>query len=216
MAIEFFFDPVSPYAWLAGTRLDEIEVGTGENIVVRPILFAGLLKAHGHQGPAEIPAKRRYIFRDVMRRASEYDLQLVGPPVHPFNPLKVLRIATAIEAETQRRAFAVNTMNAAWSAGQDVNDDSVLDNIVHEVGLDSNWWRKAVDDVEIKKQLITATQQAIASDIFGVPTFRAGDELFWGEDSIDDLIRRFEGQLVDEVKLSEILSRESGVAPRQR
>ena len=216
MAIEFFFDPVSPYAWLAGTRLDEIEAATGENIVVRPILFAGLLKAHGHQGPAEIPAKRRYIFRDVMRRASEYGLQLVGPPTHPFNPLKALRIATAIEAETQRRAFAVNVMNAAWSAGQDLNDDAVLNNIAEEVGLGSNWWRKAVDDVDVKKQLIMATQQAIDSDIFGVPTFRAGDELFWGDDSIDDLFRRLEGQLVDEAKLSEILSRESGVAPRQR
>ena len=216
MAIEFFFDPVSPYAWLAGTRLDEIEAATGENIVVRPILFAGLLKAHGHQGPAEIPAKRRYIFRDVMRRASEYGLQLVGPPTHPFNPLKALRIATAIEAETQRRAFAVNVMNAAWSAGQDLNDDAVLNNIAEEVGLGSNWWRKAVDDVDVKKQLIMATQQAIDSDIFGVPTFRAGDELFWGDDSIDDLFRRLEGQLVDEAKLSELLSRESGVAPRQR
>ena len=216
MAIEFFFDPVSPYAWLAGTRLDEIEAATSENIVVRPILFAGLLKAHGHQGPAEIPAKRRYIFRDVMRRASEYGLQLVGPPVHPFNPLKVLRIATAIEAETQRRAFAVNVMNAAWSAGQDLNDDAVLNNIAQGVGLDTNWWRKAVDDEDVKKQLITATQQAIDGDIFGVPTFRVSDELFWGDDSIDDLIRRFEGQLVDEAKLSELLSRESGVAPRQR
>ena len=216
MAIEFFFDPVSPYAWLAGTRLDEIEAATGENIVVRPILFAGLLKAHGHQGPAEIPAKRRYIFRDVMRRASEYGLQLVGPPEHPFNPLKALRIATAIDSETQRRAFAVNVMNAAWTAGQDLNNDAVLNNIAQEVGLDSNWWRKAVDDEDVKKQLITATQQAIDGDIFGVPTFRVSDELFWGDDSIDDLIRRFEGQLVDEAKLSEILLRESGVAPRQR
>ena len=216
MAIEFFFDPVSPYAWLAGTRLDEIEAVTGENIVVRPILFAGLLKAHGHLGPAEIPAKRRYIFRDVMRRANEYALVLQGPPKHPFNPLKALRIATATETETLRRAFAVNVMNAAWSLGQDLNDDSVLDKITHDVGLDTNWWRKAVDDVDVKKQLLVATQQAVDSDIFGVPTFRAGNELFWGDDSIDDVFRRFEGQLVDEVKLSEILSRESGVAPRPR
>ena len=92
----------------------------------------------------------------------------------------------------------------------------MLDEIVHEVGLDSNWWRKAVDDVDVKNHLITATQQAIDSDIFGVPTFRVGEELFWGDDSIDDLIRRLEGRLVDEAKLSELLSRESGVAPRQR
>jgi len=48
MTIEFFFDPISPYAWLAGTRLEEIQSRTGEAVIVRPILFAGLLKAHGH------------------------------------------------------------------------------------------------------------------------------------------------------------------------
>ena len=216
MKIEFFFDPVSPYAWLAGTRLDEIETNTDVRIIVRPILFAGLLKAHGHQGPAEIPAKRRYIFRDVMRRASDYGLLLQGPPKHPFNPLKALRIATAIDDDERRKTFAVNVMNAAWSFGQDLTDDSVLDQITEGVGLESDWWRKAVDDADVKKQLITATQQAIDNDIFGVPTFRTDDELFWGDASIDDLVRYHEGHIVDEDKLSVILSRESGVAQRER
>ena len=216
MVIEFFFDPVSPYAWLAGTRLEELEARTGKIIVVRPILFAGLLKAHGHLGPAEIPAKRRYIFRDVMRRASDYGLTLQGPPEHPFNPLKALRIATAIDADTQRRAFAVNAMNAAWSSGRDLNDDSVLDDIAQEVGLESGWWRKAIDDPDVKQKLITTTQQAIDGDIFGVPTFRTGHDFFWGDDSINDLVRRIEGHEVDEAKLAVILSRESGVAQRKR
>ena len=216
MVIEFFFDPVSPYAWLAGTRLDELGSRTGKNIVVRPILFAGLLKAHGHLGPAEIPAKRRYIFRDVMRRASDYGLTLQGPPEHPFNPLKALRIATAIDTDAQRRAFAVNVMNAAWSSGRDLNDDSVLDEIAQEVGLESHWWRKAIDDPDVKQKLIASTQQAIDGDIFGVPTFRTGNELFWGDDSINDLVRRIEGHVVDEAKLAVILSRESGVAQRKR
>lgn len=216
MTIEFFFDPISPYAWLAGTRLDEIEARTGKNIVVRPILFAGLLKAHGHVGPAEIPAKRRYIFRDVMRRAGEYGLMLQGPPAHPFNPLKALRIATAINTDTQRRAFAVNVMNAAWSAGQDLNDDSVLDKIAREVGLEPDWCRKAINDTDVKEKLITATQQAVDGDIFGVPTFRVGNELFWGDDSVDDLVRHIEGHAVDETKLAVILSRDSGVSKRVR
>ncbi len=216
MTIEFFFDPISPYAWLAGSRLDELEARTGQTIVVRPILFAGLLKAHGHLGPAEIPAKRRYTFRDVMRRASNYGLTLQGPPTHPFNPLKALRIATAIDTDSQRRAFAVDVMNAAWSAGQDLNDDAVLDDIAKGVGLEPDWWRKAIDDADVKNKLITTTQQAIDSDMFGVPTFRIGDEIFWGDNSIDDLVRCIEGQAVDEAKLAVILSRESGVAQRKR
>ncbi len=67
----FYCDPISPYAWLASTRLEEIETNTHANIIVKPILFAGLLKAHGNIGPAEITAKRVYTFRDVMRRAQD-------------------------------------------------------------------------------------------------------------------------------------------------
>jgi len=215
MTIEFFFDPISPYAWLAGTRLEEIQSRTGEAVIVRPILFAGLLKAHGHLGPAEIPAKRRYIFRDVMRRAAVHGLDLQGPPKHPFNPLKALRIATAIKNDAQRLAFTVNVMNAAWAEGQDLTDDKVLDDVVSSVGLESQWWQSATQDAAVKESLIASTQHAIESDIFGVPTFRAKGELFWGDDSVDDLLRRIEGHSVDEVKLSQILARESGVVRRK-
>ena len=105
--IEFYCDPISPYAWLASSRLDEIELNTHTKIIVKPILFAGLLNAHGNIGPAEITAKRIYTFRDVMRRANTLGLAMESVPNHPFNPLLALRICTAIEDDLERREVAV-------------------------------------------------------------------------------------------------------------
>ena len=76
--VTFYFDPVSPYAWLAANALDRIEAA-GAQIVFQPVLFAALLNAHGNIGPAEVPAKRAYIFRDVMREAARAGLAIQGP-----------------------------------------------------------------------------------------------------------------------------------------
>ena len=64
--VTYYFDPVSPYAWLASKALARIEAA-GAQLVFQPVLLAALLNAHGNTGPAEVPAKRAYIFRDVMR-----------------------------------------------------------------------------------------------------------------------------------------------------
>ena len=89
--VYFYFDPISPYAWLAWHRCQPL---IGENrLIPRPVLFAGLLGAHGTKGPAEIPAKRHYTFLDVQRWACVYGLTLRGPPAHPFNPLAPLRLS---------------------------------------------------------------------------------------------------------------------------
>ena len=89
--VTFYFDPISPYSWLASKALGRIAEVAGE-IAFQPVLFAGLLNAHGQRGPAEIAAERRYMFRDVLREATRAGLPFAGPPGHPFNSLQA-RIA---------------------------------------------------------------------------------------------------------------------------
>ncbi|MGH6623825.1 MAG: DsbA family protein, partial [Burkholderiaceae bacterium] len=89
--VEFYFDPISPYSWLAAHRLDRIEA-VGAKLDFRPVLLPGLLSAHGTKGPAETPSKREYTMRDVLRTAARHGLTVKGPPTHPFNPLRALRM----------------------------------------------------------------------------------------------------------------------------
>ena len=212
--IEFYFDPISPYVWLAASRFENIMQRTGCQIIAIPVLFAGLLNANNHKGPAEIPSKRDYIFRDAMRRAHAYGLEIQGPPKHPFNPLLPLRICTAVENDELRIKIARRLIDAAWSQGADITDPDTVARLMENSDIDPDWALDCAQDPQVKKQLADATQAAIDVGIFGVPTFRLDNQLFWGDDRIDDLIRYRQGLRIDESRLADILSREAAAKRR--
>lgn len=204
--VTYYFDPISPYAWLASKALGRIDDIGGE-IVFQPVLFAGLLNAHGQTGPAEIPAKRRYIFRDVMREATRAGLPFKAPPGHPFNPLQALRMCLAVEEMAARRRFSLAVMAACWEQGQDIADVSELKRIALEAGLDGEALAARARQASIKVQLAADTERAIGDGVFGVPTFKIDGELFWGADRVYSLLRYVQGARIDEAALDAILAR---------
>jgi 2-hydroxychromene-2-carboxylate isomerase len=209
-------DPVSPYAWLGLRDLDRIEAA-GACIVMVPVLFAGLLNAHGTIGPAEVDAKRRYLFRDVMREAARRGLPFAGPPGHPFNPLLALRMCTAVDDDAARRRLLVTLTCATWELGDDLMDEATLVRLADAAGLDGAALLAAARTPAVKQALADATARAAADGVFGVPTFRvgAGDELFWGADRIDALLWRLQGNGIDEEALREFVGRKP-LAQRRR
>jgi 2-hydroxychromene-2-carboxylate isomerase len=205
--VTFYFDPVSPYVWLsAGEAVAQIEAA-GAQVVMQPVLFAGLLNAHGQKGPAEIAAKRAYTFRDVMRQAARQGLRFAGPPGHPFNPLLALRMCVALTGEAERRRFALALLSACWERGEDISDATTLVRLARNCGLDGDALAAAARQPAIKQGLAAATDQAIQAGVFGVPTFRYGDELFWGGDRVDALLWRMQGHGIDEQVLAQFLAR---------
>lgn len=207
--VTLYFDPVSPYVWLACDAIAQVEAA-GAEVSLQPVLFAGLLHAHGQKGPAEIAAKRDYTFRDVMRQAARQGRRFRGPPGHPFNPLLALRMCTAIATtmpQTALRRFALALIAACWERGADISDRATLVGIADACALDGLALAEAAADPAIKERLAAATAQAIADGVFGVPTFRAGDELFWGADRIDTLRWHLQGHRIDDTLLQEFLAR---------
>lgn len=205
-SVTYYFDPVSPYAWLAAAALPRIE-SAGAQVVLQPVLFAGLLNAHGQKGPAEIAAKRAYTFRDVMRQAARQGLPFAGPPGHPFNPLLALRMCVALADQAQRRRFALALMAACWERGDDISDVATMLRLARECDLDGALLAEAAQQAEIKQRLAADTEQAIAAGVFGVPTFLYEDELFWGADRIEALLWRLQGNTIDEEQLAGFLAR---------
>jgi 2-hydroxychromene-2-carboxylate isomerase len=204
--VEFWFDPISPYAWLAGRSLARLE-DSGLRLRFVPVLFAGLLKAHGNIGPAELPAKRSYTFRDVMREAARRGLPFAGPPGHPFNPLLALRMCTALDDDDERRSLALALMAACWEDGEDISDAAVLARLALDAGFDGAALLERAGTPAVKQALAAATDAAIAEGIFGVPTFRTDGELFWGGDRIEALRWRLQGGAIDEAALAEFLAK---------
>ena len=204
--VTFYFDPVSPYVWLAAGAIARIEAA-GATLALQPVLFAALLNAHGQKGPAEIPAKRAYTFRDVMRQAAQRGLAFKGPPGHPFNPLLALRMCVAIARQDQRRRFALALLAACWERGEDISDPATVIRLADSCALDGAALAAAARQAEVKARLAADTEQAIADGVFGVPTFRVGNELFWGGDRVDALERHLKGHRIDEDRLAGFLAR---------
>ena len=203
--VTFYFDPISPYVWLASKHIARIEAA-GADVRFEPILFAGLLNAHGQKGPAEIAAKRVYTFRDVMREAARMELPFRGPPGHPFNPLQALRMCRALDDQAERRRFAMAVFAASWEDGDDVSALPTLLALASQCDLDGDALARAAAEAALKQALADDTARAIADGVFGVPTFRLGDELFWGGDRIDALLACLAGQHIDEAKLQRFLA----------
>jgi 2-hydroxychromene-2-carboxylate isomerase len=179
--IRFWFDVVSPYAWLAFDRLPQALEGCSYVVEYRPLLFAGLLKHWGQKGPAEVTPKRAWTYRQVAWLAHQQGTPLELPQPHPFNPLDLQRLAVAALANGRpnRRVTELLFRHVWCRGGADPNDPDALRALVEQVAPARD---PAGDDV--KAELRTATEQAAAAGIFGVPTLVAGERAFWGQDGL--------------------------------
>ena len=175
MVVQWYFDFISPYAYLQSERLDKLPAGT--QIEFKPVLFAALLNHWGQKGPAEIPSKRRFTYRDVLWIARRDSIDLRMPPAHPFNPLSVLRLAIALGCASD----VVHTIfRFTWAEGNRPDDPESWDKLIERLGVRDAGERIA--QTEVKSKLRTNTEEAISSGVFGVPTIVVGKELFWGYD----------------------------------
>lgn len=184
--IRFCFDFISPYAYLAWTQLPRLAARHGHDVEPIPVLFAALLDAHGTLGPAEVPARRRYLIRDVARKARELGVPLDVPFAHPFNPLLALRVASLPMAGAERARVIDVLYRATWVERVDVTHAPAVADTLRAAGLDPSLVERAG---EAKERVRAQTTDAIARGVFGVPTMLVGDELFWGTDSLGALER---------------------------
>ena len=181
--IDFWFDPISPYAYLAFERLPEALVGISYTVAYRPIVFAALLKAHAHKGPAEIEPKRAWTFRQVHWLAHRAGIPIATPARHPFNPLALSRLlwASAPDGATPSRWACETVLRHVWrSEGADAEAPARIATLRATLVPRRD---PASDDV--KRQLRRATDDALAQGVFGVPTIGVGDKRFWGVDALD-------------------------------
>ncbi|MAY63234.1 MAG: hypothetical protein CML29_13580 [Rhizobiales bacterium] len=180
--IDFCFDLLSPFAHVALARLGELPA----DVEVRPVpvLLGAILSHWGQKGPAEIEPKRLHTYRIAAFLGEQAGLTMKFPPRHPFNPLAALRILAGANADLAmtRRAF-----DFVFAEGRAPDNEAELAAFAEAVGAPVIL---AGDDTA-KAKLRANTDQAIATGVFGVPSFVAGDnghiEIFWGVDSFEML-----------------------------
>lgn len=174
--LRWYFDFVSPYSYLHWQKLKQLPQFA--QIQPVPIAFGAVLHHLGNLGPAEIPAKRRFIYRQLLWTAQAEGTPLRFPSGHPFNPLPALRLCLAAGASTQ----AVDVLfDWIWRDGNAADSTDALREPAARLGIEDA--DSAIAEPAVKEQLRRNTEAAIAAGVFGVPTLAIDDELFWGNDA---------------------------------
>lgn len=191
--IRFYYDPISPFAWLAFARLSEALMGIGHELWCKPVFLPAMLKEYKHLGPAEIPVKRDWTYRHVLWLGRTLEVPLQMPTTHPFNPLPILRLALATATQPQPELGVTNryvtetVFRHVWANGGDALDPQRLADLQqhladHMAQRGAAW---ADPNGETVRQLLRSnTAEALAAGAFGVPTCVVNGQLFWGLDSL--------------------------------
>lgn len=173
----YYFDVISPFAYLLDAQLRR--AGLPLALDRKPVLFAGLLSAHGAKGPAEIPGKRTYIYEFCTYRAHACGIPFQMPAVHPFNPLRYLRLIIALGSTP---AVTSAVFDAIYATGADPHAPATWQRLTQSLGVADP--DALIDAPAVKQQLRDNTEAAVAAGVFGVPTILVDGRIFWGEDSL--------------------------------
>jgi 2-hydroxychromene-2-carboxylate isomerase len=181
----FYFDVGSPYAYLAAERVDRVLPGPTR---WQPVLLGGLFKLTGRSSWALGDYRRRQSgMAEIERRARGYGLPaIMWPDPWPTDYLSAMRVVTWAFAIGHGRELATRLFRDAFQRGRELSIEAHVLAAAAEAGLDRREAHDAMHDPQVKRTLREATEAAHALGVFGVPTVAVADELFWGDDRVED------------------------------
>lgn len=182
--IEFFWDPASPYTYLAATQIEALAARHGATVVWRPFVLGKVFEATGNRAPATVAAKAKHLFQDVQRWATLYGVPFRFPTIFPINGIAAMRAACAADDAGHGGAFAQAIMKAYWADGADIAKPEAIAAVASAIGLDGEALIARTADAEIKDRLRANTEEAVKRGAFGAPTMFVDGQMFWGNDRL--------------------------------
>lgn len=185
--VEFFFDLGSPASYLAHTQLPALCCDCGAALVYRPMLLGGVFQATGNASPAMIPAKGRYMIRDLARYAERYGVPMRFNPHFPINTLSLMRLLVAVQLhQPERLDDALQALfQATWVDGVNMGDPARVAEVLAAAGLDAAVLQQQIGEPAVKDALKATTEEAVRRGVFGAPTCFVGDDMYFGQDRLD-------------------------------
>lgn len=189
-SVEFWFEFASTYSYLSVMRIEQAAQAAGVEVVWRPFLLGPVFLALGwNDSPFNIyPPKGRYMWRDLARLAAKYGLPFRLPSRFPRSGVLAARVALIGVEEGWVAPFARAVMTANFAEDREIGEAGVIESILRELGLpvDAVLERALAEDNKLA--LRSQTERAAELGLFGAPSFRVGDELFWGNDRLEDAL----------------------------
>lgn len=184
--IEFYFDFVSPYSYLAQTQMAKLQQETGAEIQYKPVLLGGHYQLLDVKAPPTIPNKRDWINRDSRLWAEHYGVPIVWNPIFPFNTISLLRTVLWLEESKPEAvaAFVDQTFNAIWQNGLDVHDQQAVADHITACGFDMAEVMAGIGQDSVKQALKDSVSDAHDKGLFGLPAFMVKGDVFFGQDRL--------------------------------
>ena len=195
-SLEFWYEFASTYSYLSAMRIEAMAQEAGIGIVWKPFVLGPIFHAQGWStSPFNIyPAKGRYMVREMERLTAARGLRFKMPSPFPQNSLYAARLALIGHGEGWGPAFTRAVYTAEFAEGANISDKAILANILASLNVDPAPLLARIEQPETKQRLRQQTEEAEELGVFGAPSFLADDELYWGDDRLEQAIARLKGQ----------------------
>ena len=179
--VDFYFDFISPYSYLAHQKIKTIN---NVNFNYKPVLLGGLHNLQGITAPAFIKSKLKYMISDCNLIAKKEKSNFFWNSKFPINSLNIMRGYLFINDEV-KNLYLNEIFDAYWKDNLDTSNDDVLKTLLEKNKIDSKIFFEGIKNPKIKDELKSITQEAHDKEIFGIPTFVVNDKIFWGQDRLE-------------------------------
>ena len=183
-SIDFYFDFISPYSYLAHKKIKLLKVKKNIIFNYKPILVGGLHNLQGITAPAFIEPKLKHMISDCNLIAKKDNLAFVWNSKFPINSLNIMRGYVFINDEN-KDLYLNLIFDAYWKDNLDTSNEGVLQSLLKKCKVDPDSFFENIKDPKIKDELKTVTQKAQDKEIFGAPTFAVNNKIFWGQDRLE-------------------------------
>ena len=179
--IDFYFDFISPYSYLAHQKIKTIK---NVNFNYKPVLVGGLHNLQGITAPAFIKPKLKHMISDCDLIAKKDKFDFIWNSKFPINSLNIMRGYLVIKDDV-KNLYSDVMFNAYWKDNLDTSNGEILKTLLEKCKINSNNFFEGIQDPKIKDALKTDTQEALDKEIFGAPTFVVNNKIYWGQDRLE-------------------------------
>ena len=186
--IDFYFDFISPYSYIAHKKI--IELNLRDNFNYKAILLGGLHNLGKITAPAFNERKMKNMKNDCILISKKNNISFKWNDKFPLNSLSLMRGFIFINKDKKNK-FVDLFFDAYWKDNVDISKQENIKKVLYECNIDQNLFEKGIKDQKIKDKLKYLTDKAFELDVFGAPTFIVNDKLFWGQDRLEYALEEF-------------------------
>ena len=183
-SIDFYFDFISPYSYLAHKKIKVIKEKKDVNFIYKPILVGGLHNLQGITAPAFIKPKLKHMISDCNLIAKKEKTDFIWNSKFPTNSLNIMRGYLFINNKI-KELYLDKMFDANWKDNLDTSNEKILKKTLEKCDINLTNFLEGIKDPKIKDKLKTVTKKAHDNEIFGVPTFVVNNKIFWGQDRLE-------------------------------